>query len=493
MLLNTLLPLLEAFLQAQQVAIAADLELPSISLLEGGPEGIASEVKTKDKKNKDEQEKPFKLSRQRLQQSPPFRYLQAFCERHRRALNALIKQQPQLLTGGLATLIRLCPSAVDFDNKRAFFRQRLRALRGDWRAASVNLHVRRQFVFDDSFHQLQGRSGDEMKGKLHVTFQGEEGIDQGGLTREWFGILAREMFNPNYALFQQCGTKAEFNYPNPVSHFNPDHLHYFKFIGRVIGKALLESISLEAYFARSFYKHLLGRKTTPSDAEALDPEFYKNLNMISEHSLEDLGIELTFSVDEDEFGKKKVVELKPGGKDEAVTEENKQEYIELICEHKMTEAIRPQLEAILSGFHELIPPNLVGIFDDKELELLMSGLPEVDLSDLKKHTMYAGYTEQSEQVQWFWRTLESFDQSQLANFLQFVTGTSKVPLEGFRALQGMRGAQKFSIHRAFGDERLPSAHTCFNQLDLPAYRSEESLKTKLLQAISMAREGFGFC
>lgn len=105
---------------------------------------------------------------------------------------------------------------------------------------------------------------------------------------------------------------------------------------------------------------------------------------------------------------------------------------------------------------------------------------------------YQNYSESSQQIKWFWEILEEFTEEQRAWFLQFVTGTSQVPLEGFKALVGMRGPQKFSIHRAHSTERLPTAHTCFNQLDLPEYPSAAVLKTKLLQAVEMAHEGFGF-
>eukprot|EP00919_Chromeraceae_sp_WS-2016_P065931 GHVR01155982.1.p1 GENE.GHVR01155982.1~~GHVR01155982.1.p1 ORF type:complete len:171 (+),score=31.10 GHVR01155982.1:35-514(+) len=159
----------------------------------------------------------------------------------------------------------------------------------------------------------------------------------------------------------------------------------------------------------------------------------------------------------------------------------------------MTEAVRMQLNSILSGFHDLVPSRLVSMFDDKELELLLSGLPEVNLQDLKDNTEYIGYTASSPPILWFWKVIGEFDQSQLANFLQFVTGTSKVPLDGFKALIGTRGPQRFNIHKAFGEDRLPTAHTCFNQLDLPDYSSEDQLRMKLTQAVSMAREGFGFC
>jgi E3 ubiquitin-protein ligase HUWE1 len=96
-------------------------------------------------------------------------------------------------------------------------------------------------------------------------------------------------------------------------------------------------------------------------------------------------------------------------------------------------------------------------------------------------------------VQWFWRAVRSFDQEERAKLLQFATGTSKVPLEGFSHLQGIGGKQKFQIHKDFGDvSRLPSAHTCFNQIDLPLYESYEQLKERLLVSITEGATGFGF-
>eukprot|EP00392_Amoebophrya_sp_AT5.2_P009190 g9218.t1 len=162
-----------------------------------------------------------------------------------------------------------------------------------------------------------------------------------------------------------------------------------------------------------------------------------------------------------------------------------------MCEFKLFGSVKEQIAAFLAGFHELLPAE-IAIFDDKELELLIAGLPKIDLRDLRANTEYQNYSESSQQIKWFWEILEEFTEEQRAWFLQFVTGTSQVPLEGFKALVGMRGPQKFSIHRAHSTERLPTAHTCFNQLDLPEYPSAAVLKTKLLQAVEMAHEGFGF-
>lgn len=116
------------------------------------------------------------------------------------------------------------------------------------------------------------------------------------------------------------------------------------------------------------------------------------------------------------------------------------------------------------GFHEIIAPELISIFNEQELELLISGLPDVDVDDWKIHTDLHNYSASSSQIQWFWRAVRSFDKEERAKLLQFVTGTSKVPLNGFKELEGMNGVSKFNIHRAPGNkDRLPSAHTCFNR------------------------------
>lgn len=144
------------------------------------------------------------------------------------------------------------------------------------------------------------------------------------------------------------------------------------------------------------------------------------------------------------------------------------------------------------GFHEIIPADMVSIFTEKELELLISGLPDIDVDDWKNNTEYSGYTPSSPQIVWFWRMVRSFDKEQQAKLLQFVTGTSKVPLNGFKELEGMNGFSRFAIHRDFSNDRLPSAHTCFNQLDLPEYDSYEKLRDTLLLAITDGSGEFGF-
>ncbi|XWS09652.1 hypothetical protein CRYUN_Cryun39dG0007800 [Craigia yunnanensis] len=420
-----------------------------------------------------------------------------FAEKHRRLLNAFVRQNPGLLEKSLSMLLK-APRLIDFDNKRAYFRSRIRQQHEQHLAGPLRISVRRAYVLEDSYNQLRMRPTQDLKGRLNVHFQGEEGIDAGGLTREWYQLLSRVIFDKGALLFTTVGNNATFQ-PNPNSVYQTEHLSYFKFVGRVIAKALFDGQLLDVYFTRSFYKHILGVKVTYHDIEVVDPDYYKNLKWMLENDVSDIP-DLTFSMDADEekhilYEKTDVTdyELKPGGRNIRVTEETKHEYVDLVADHILTNAIRPQIHSFLEGFNELVPRELISIFNDKELELLISGLPEIDLDDLKGNTEYTGYTAASHVIQWFWEVVKAFNKEDMARLLQFVTGTSKVPLEGFKALQGISGPQRFQIHKAYGTpERLPSAHTCFNQLDLPEYSSKEQLQERLLLAIHEASEGFGF-
>ncbi|XP_022932377.1 E3 ubiquitin-protein ligase UPL1 isoform X1 [Cucurbita moschata] len=420
-----------------------------------------------------------------------------FSERHRRILNAFIRQNPGLLEKSLSILLK-APRLIDFDNKRAYFRSRIRQQNKQHIYGPLQISVRRAYILEDSYNQLRKRPTQDLRGRLTVQFQGEEGVDAGGLTREWYQLLSRVIFDKGALLFTTVGNNVTFQ-PNPNSVYQTEHLSYFKFVGRVVAKALFDGQLLDVYFTRSFYMHILGVKVTYHDIEAVDPDYYKNLKWMLENDVSDIP-DLTFSMDADEekhilYEKNEVTdyELKPGGRNIRVTEETKHEYVDLVADHILTNAIRPQINSFLDGFNELVPRELISIFNDKELELLISGLPEIDLDDLKANTEYTVYTAASSVVQWFWEVVKSFSKEDMARLLQFVTGTSKVPLEGFKALQGISGPQRFHIRKAYGaSDRLPSAHTCFNQLDLPEYSSKEQLQERLMLAIHEANEGFGF-
>uniref|UniRef100_A0AAZ3PI56 HECT-type E3 ubiquitin transferase n=1 Tax=Oncorhynchus tshawytscha TaxID=74940 RepID=A0AAZ3PI56_ONCTS len=405
-----------------------------------------------------------------------------FAETHRTVLNQILRQSTTHLADGPFAVLVDYIRILDFDVKRKYFRQELERLDEGLRKEDMAVHVRRDHVFEDSYRELHRKSPEDMKNRLYIVFEGEEGQDAGGLLREWYMIISREMFNAMYALFRTSpGDRVTYTI-NPSSHCNPNHLSYFKFVGRVVAKAVYDNRLLECYFTRSFYKHILGKSVRYTDMESEDYPFFQGLVYLLENNVSTLGYELTFSTEVQEFGVCEVRDLKPNGGNIIVTEENKKEYVHLVCQMKMTGAIRKQLSAYLEGFYEIIPKRLISIFTEQELELLISGLPTIDIDDLKANTEYHKYQSSSIQIQWFWRALRSFDQADRAKFLQFVTGTltpGKVPLQGKEL--------PFSIPL----QTICLFSCSFNQLDLPAYESYEKLRHMLLLAIQECSEGFG--
>ncbi|KAL9107981.1 MAG: hypothetical protein Q9227_007196 [Pyrenula ochraceoflavens] len=415
-----------------------------------------------------------------------------FTDEHRRILNDLVRQNPKLMSGSFSVLVKN-PKVLDFDNKLSYFRKRIRIRDGRHSQPPLQLNIRRSDAFMDSYRSLYFKNAEEIKyGKLSIRFHGEEGVDAGGVTREWFQVLSRGMFNPNYALFIPVASDRTTFHPNRLSGVNDEHLRFFSFIGRIIGKALYEGRVLDCHFSRAVYKRILGKTVSIKDMETLDLDYYKSLLWMLENDITDIITE-NFSVETSDFGEKQVVDLIENGRHIPVTEENKQEYVQRVVEYRLIDSVKEQLENFLKGFFDIIPAEVISIFNEQELELLISGLPDIDIDDWKANTEYHTYNASSPQIQWFWRAVRSFDKEEQAKLLQFVTGTSKVPLNGFKELEGMNGFSKFNIHKDYGNkDRLPSSHTCFNQLDLPEYDNYETLRQRLYMAMTTGSEYFGF-
>jgi E3 ubiquitin-protein ligase NEDD4 len=374
----------------------------------------------------------------------------------------------------------------DFRRKLIYFRSQP-ALRAT--AGQCHVKVRRDHIFEDSYQEIMRQTPADLKKRLMIKFDGEEGLDYGGVSREFFFLLSHEMFNPFYCLFEYS---AHDNYTlqiNPHSGINPEHLNYFKFIGRVVGLAIFHRRFLDAFFIGAFYKMILRKKVVLNDMEGVDAEYFRNLEWTLNNDIEDI-LELTFSVEDDQFGEIVTVDLKPNGRNIAVTNENKREYVELVTEWKISRRVEEQFKSFMSGFNELIPQELVNVFDERELELLIGGISEIDVDDWKKHTDYRGYSENDEVIQWFWKCVRSWDSEQKSRLLQFTTGTSRIPVNGFKDLQGSDGPRRFTIEKAGETESLPKSHTCFNRVDLPLYNSYESLVHKLTLAVEET-VGFG--
>ncbi|CAD6577622.1 MAG: E3 ubiquitin-protein ligase pub1 [Cyphobasidiales sp. Tagirdzhanova-0007] len=366
----------------------------------------------------------------------------------------------------------------DFRRKLIYFRSQpaLRPIPGQ-----CHVKIRRTHIFEDSYAEIMRQTPNDLKKRLMIKFDGEDGLDYGGLSREFFFLLSHEMFNPFYCLFEYS---AHDNYTlqiNPHSGINPEHLNYFKFIGRVLGLAIFHRRFLDAYFITSFYKMILNKKIALADMESVDAEIFRSLTWMLDNDVTDV-IENSFSVEDDRFGEVVDVELKPGGSNIEVTEENKKDYVDLITVWRIQRRVEDQFKSFMSGFNELIPQELIN--------LLIGGMSEIDVDDWAKHTDYRNCSSSDQIVLWFWQTVRSWPAEKKSRLLQFTTGTSKVPVNGFKDLQGSDGPRRFTIEKAGEITHLPKAHTCFNRLDLPAYLSQEVLEQKLTFALENT-SGFG--
>ncbi|XP_040581330.1 E3 ubiquitin-protein ligase SMURF2 isoform X2 [Lepeophtheirus salmonis] len=348
------------------------------------------------------------------------------------------------------------------------------------------LEVSRQEVFEDSYRQIVKMRYKVMRKKLRVKFRNEEGLDYGGVAREWLYLLSHEMLNPYYGLFQYSSEDVYTLQINPDSAVNPDHLSYFHFVGRIIGMAVFHGHFIDGCFTTPFYKMMLNKPINLDDIEAVDPDLHKSLKWILSNDISGI-IDNTFSVEHEAFGLTKVYELKENGKDIPVNESNKVEYVKLYVQFRWCLGIEQQFLSLQKGFNELIPQNLLKPFDEKELELVIGGIGTIDIVDWKNHTRLKQCDAETPVVQWFWAIVDSYSSEMRARLLQFVTGSSRVPLQGFKDLQGstgQTGPRHFTLHLTNAPvDSLPKARTCFNRLDLPAYPSFEIMAEKLTQAV----------
>ncbi|KAI6114349.1 hypothetical protein F5141DRAFT_706205 [Pisolithus sp. B1] len=374
----------------------------------------------------------------------------------------------------------------DYRRKLIYFRSQPTMRTKD---GKCEINVRRNMMLEDSYASIMKCRPDDLKKRLVIRFDGEDGLDYGGVSREWFFLISHEVFDPSYGLFQYSTHDNYTLQINWLSGINPDHLSYFTFVGRIMGLTIFHRRFLDASFVPSFYKVILGKKPSLSDLEGIDAELHRSMVWILNNDITDV-LETTFTTTEDRFGEIREVELRTGGADMHVTEANKKEYVDAVVEYRTRTRVKAQYDAFMTGFKELIPVDMVDVFDERELEFLIGGVPEIDTDDWISYTDYRGYEKTDKVIEWFWQVVRSWPAERKSRLLQFVTGTSRVPVNGFKDLQGSDGPRRFTIDKSGDPSQLPRSHTCFNRIELPPYEDYASLEKKLLFAIEET-EGFG--
>ncbi|XP_033636147.1 apoptosis-resistant E3 ubiquitin protein ligase 1-like isoform X2 [Asterias rubens] len=381
------------------------------------------------------------------------------------------------------------------DKQRCFYREVV-VLRPRKSQSVVTLNIDRHSLLESSMKATKSFATSDWCKKFEITFMGEEGQDWGGLAREWTELVCTSLFSPENKFFRRFRDNNQgLVHPNPD---RPAHLcksKFYEFAGKMVGKCLYESSLgsttrqlVKARFSRSFLAQLIGLRVTHKYFEADDPDFFTSkVRYILDSDVDDM--ELTFSEDVYSSGGQlsQVIELIPGGTTIAVTNENKIEYLDKLAQHRLANSVQDEIEAFLKGLNDLIPDQLLSMFDENELELLMCGTCAFSVTDMQRYYIPSGEGEQfAQMLDWFWTVVNSFTQEEMARLLQFTTGCSQLPTGGFGEL-----SPKFQIIAAPTHGTLPTAHTCFNQLCLPTYDSIEHLQKALVLAINEGGEGFG--
>ena len=350
----------------------------------------------------------------------------------------------------------------------------------------LKMTLRRSHLVTDSFEAIRRLDASKLKLKTKIIFLGEEGIDSGGLTKEWFLELSRALLDPQRCLFVKLedsllNSGATSYHVDHRSSVNEHHLQYFHFLGNFLAKAIYDRQLVDLPLCKSIYKYLLGRPATLKDLQEMDPLYHKSLVWMLSNDIDDVIFE-TFTVSVENFGQLQEIELIPGGREIKVTNANKDRYVQAVLDWKTTGAVAKQLKSMRNGFQEVLPTFHIREFSENEINLLLNGKQDFDISEMRQATRYTGgFDTDSTAVNIFWSVVEKLDLKARGKLLQFTTGSSKVPLDGYDPCFTITKSSAES-----GTAALPTSHTCFNQLVLPEYESEEIMRKKLMYAFENA-------
>ncbi|XP_029003955.1 ubiquitin-protein ligase E3A [Betta splendens] len=379
-----------------------------------------------------------------------------------------------------------------YDNRiRMYSERRLTALysvvQGQQPNPYLKLKVRRDHIIDDALVRLEMISMEnpsDLKKQLFVEFEGEQGVDEGGVSKEFFQLVLEEIFNPDIGMFT-------YDDDTKLFWFNSSSLEneaQYTLIGIVLGLAIYNNCILDVHFPMVVYRKLMGKKGTYLDLSDSHPVLYQSLKELLQYSgnvEEDMT--LTFQISHtDLFGNPVLYDLKEQADQIPVTKENRQEFVALYADYILNKSVGRQFIAFKKGFQMVTNESPLNyLFRPEEVELLICGSRKLDFEALEKTTEYdGGYSKDSQIIKDFWETVHSFGTEQKRLFLQFTTGTDRAPVGGL-------GKLKMIIAKNGSDtDRLPTSHTCFNALLLPEYSSKDKLRERLLKAITYAK-GFG--
>ena len=383
-----------------------------------------------------------------------------------------------------------------FEEKVDYLRFDISKKKIDFINGAEKLKINRDRVLEDSMEQFANIN---LFKELKIIFVGEESHDAGGLIREWLTVLFQKILDSNTGLFVRSDTNEIGYIIKPNLYPSQELLNKYYFIGCVLAKALLENLTVNCCFNKVIYQLILGEKIVLNDLVFIDKPLYnsmKHLVSMKEECAENISLcEIYFTFEyEDENGNFHQEDLIENGRNTLVTQYNLDEYIDKRIEY-YTKSQISGIKEIIRGINTIFPVDYLKIFTSDQLGLLINGTPFIDVDDWRINTRYKDYQDYDNVIINFWDIINNLSQEELSNFLLFCTGSSRVPIGGFKSLESNRGQiSKFEIVKTEyyeGKKNFLRAHTCFNRLDLPNFPDKEKLNEAIKFALENEVLGFG--
>lgn len=327
--------------------------------------------------------------------------------------------------------------ALFFDSRIKMYSERRTSLLTTWGQPTnpyLKLKIRRDFLIDDSLAELEMvamSNPKDLKKQIFIEFDGEQGIDEGGVSKEFFQLIVEEIFNPDIGMFI-TNEETSTTWFNSFSFENDAQ---FTLIGIVLGLAIYNNVILPVSFPMAVYRKLMNLKISWRDLEDFNPVIHNSLKSMLEYSEPDLEDVFGQSFEigyQDVFGSPKQHCLKKDGDKIAVNQSNKHEFVELYADFLLSQSIEKQFKAFKKGFRMVTdesPLNL--LFRPEEVELLVCGSKDFDFDELEKSTEYeGGYSADTEIIKHFWIIVHGLALELKRKLLQFTTGNDNYSSNG---------------------------------------------------------------
>ncbi|XP_061107095.1 probable E3 ubiquitin-protein ligase HERC4 isoform X2 [Conger conger] len=372
--------------------------------------------------------------------------------------------------------LALYPSIFDMETKWLLFR--INNLSGFVENSLLNpliqndLCVNRRSLLTDTFQELRNNPRQYLC-PLKVKFKYENGIDHGGVSQEFFSVIAREIHSLQpkmLELFEDSGLV----WFMPEGHCDDDA---YSLLGILCGMALYRECFVNFHFPLALFKKMLGVMPTLEELEELSPIEARNLQELlneDEEVLELLDLDFTT----------RGHEIVPNGREMTVTKCNRWQFVEAYVDFIFNKSVKKQFNDFLGGFSQGCPSQLWKMFLPEELMARLCGNINYSWEELKKNALYEAYEPTDENIQNFWTVFFELSEEKKKDFLSYMTGSDRLPIGGLASI-------KITIvnqNKPNPDDFYPVANTCYRCLYLPNYSSIHVLREKFVHAISFYEE-----